>query len=67
MIFKVLNSYFFSPNFLSSFLKTKLQLAEDSPDNLLQIYEKPNLESVFLHLCLSDSTERGDLDESPNK
>ena len=29
-------------------------LAEDSPDRLLAQYQKPNLEAVFLHLCLSD-------------
>ena len=39
-------------------------LAEDRPDRLLEVYDKPNLESVFLHLCLSDSSEQG---ESPPK
>ena len=42
-------------------------LAEDSPDRLLEIYDKPNLESVFLHLCVSDSSERGDMDDGPSK
>jgi ABC-type multidrug transport system ATPase subunit len=34
-------------------------LAEDRPDHLLELYEKPNLESVFLHLCASDDNVRG--------
>ena len=38
-------------------------LAEDSPSRLLEIYDKPNLESVFLHLCLSDDSERGSEDD----
>ena len=33
-------------------------LAEDAPDRLLAQYEKPNLEAVFLHLCLSDDSFR---------
>ena len=33
-------------------------LAEAPPDRLLAQYQKPNLEAVFLHLCLSDDTFR---------
>ena len=29
-------------------------LAEDAPENLLHLYRKPCLESVFLYLCLSE-------------
>ena len=39
-------------------------LAENSPDRLLEIFDKPNLESVFLQLCVSDDSERGSEDEA---
>lgn len=32
-------------------------LAEDTPQQLLSLYAKPSLESVFLHLCLSDDND----------
>ncbi len=32
-------------------------LAEDSPQKLLSLHQKPTLEAVFLHLCLSDDNE----------
>eukprot|EP00095_Tigriopus_kingsejongensis_P012233 snap_masked-scaffold87_size395581-processed-gene-0.4 protein:Tk12233 transcript:snap_masked-scaffold87_size395581-processed-gene-0.4-mRNA-1 annotation:"abc transporter g family member 20 isoform x2" len=33
-------------------------LAEGSPAKLLEVYSRPNLEDVFLHLCLGDEEER---------
>ena len=44
-------------------------LAEDSPTKLLQRYELPTLEDVFLNLCHKDETERGgdDLQNGPLK
>ncbi len=33
-------------------------LAEGHPDTLLDMYERPTLEDVFLHLCLGDEDER---------
>ena len=36
-------------------------LAEDSPQNLMEMHGKANLESVFLHLCLSDDNESSGL------
>ena len=35
-------------------------LAEAPPDRLLAQYQKPNLEAVFLHLCLEDTSPRSD-------
>lgn len=32
-------------------------LAEDTPQHLMSLYAKPTLESVFLHLCLSDDND----------
>ena len=40
-------------------------LAEDSPLRLLEIYNKPNLESVFLHLCVSDDTDAVETTQTP--
>jgi len=33
-------------------------LAEGHPDELLDAYDRPTLEDVFLHLCLGDESER---------
>ena len=42
-------------------------LSEDSPTKLLQTFDMPSLEDVFLHLCHRDELERGGEDLKVNE
>jgi len=59
-----ISTIFRSADYIGMMRAGKL-LAEDSPLRLLEIYNKPNLESVFLHLCVSDDTDAVETTQTP--